>query len=150
MSNYAYQQPITIYNVLTQAKTIAVVGHSHKPQRPSYQIAQFLRQQGYAVYPVNPMLKEIDGNPCYTSLQEVPAMIDIVNVFRRSEFLADTVDEMLALPATAISPVKCLWAQLDIWDKMAAQKACEAGWQVIMNACIKIEYQRYGINRLTD
>lgn len=135
-----YRDPDIIRNALTQARHIAIVGHSHKPQRPSYQIGQYLRTQGYHVYPVNPILKTIDGEPCYTSLQAVPAPIDIVNVFRRSEFLPGIVDDLLTLGS--VSPIKCLWTQLDIWDEAAAQQAIEAGWQVVMDACIKIEHQR--------
>ncbi|MEM9164548.1 MAG: CoA-binding protein, partial [Cyanobacteria bacterium P01_F01_bin.4] len=68
-----FRDPNTILQALTQARHIAIVGHSHKPQRPSYQVGQYLRAQGYHVYPVNPTLKMIDGEPCYTSLQAVPA-----------------------------------------------------------------------------
>ncbi|MEM8805052.1 MAG: CoA-binding protein [Cyanobacteria bacterium P01_G01_bin.38] len=136
----SYRDPNIIRQALTQARHIAVVGHSHKPQRPSYQIGQFLRAQGYHVYPVNPTLKMIDGEPCYTSLQSVPVSIDIVNVFRRSEFLPGIVDDILALDSA--SPIKCLWTQLDIWDETAAQRAIDAGWHIVMDACIKIEHQR--------
>ncbi|MFB2768031.1 DUF5996 family protein, partial [Pelatocladus sp. BLCC-F211] len=76
-------------NVLTHAKVIAVVGHSDTHERTSYQIAQFLRSVGYTVYPVNPTVKEIDGQPSYSSLQEIPGSVDIVNIFRRSEYLGE-------------------------------------------------------------
>jgi len=72
--------------LLTASKTIALVGHSPKPQRPSYQIAQYLRAAGYQVYPIHPAVKEIDGHQVYASLAELPGPVDIVNVFRRSEF----------------------------------------------------------------
>lgn len=128
-----------IKEILTQAQTIAVVGHSDKPQRTSYQIAQFLKNAGYTVYPVNPTVIEIDGQPCYGSLADIPAEIDIVNVFRQSQHLPNIAQEAIKIGA------KTLWAQLGIHDDKAAQTALEAGLNVITDACIKIEYQRLGI-----
>ncbi|HEY9665108.1 MAG TPA: CoA-binding protein [Allocoleopsis sp.] len=130
----------TLRTLLTQAKVIAVVGHSDRPDRTSYQIGQFLRRAGYIVYPVNPLVSQIDGEPCYAALAEVPAPIDIVNVFRRSEYLAEVVDAAIAVQA------KTIWAQLGVVDEGAAQRAIEAGLQMIMDACIKVEYLRLGIN----
>jgi hypothetical protein len=126
--------------VLSQAKTIAVVGHSNKRNRTSYQIAQFLRQVGYTIYPVNPLVKEIDGQPSYISLKELPETIDIVNVFRRSEYLSEIVDEAISIRA------KTIWVQLGIWNEAAAQKALDARLNVVMDACIKIEYQRLRVS----
>ncbi|HCF27146.1 MAG TPA: CoA-binding protein [Cyanobacteria bacterium UBA11049] len=123
-------------DVLTNAKVIAVVGHSDKPERTSYQIAQFLRRVGYTVYPVNPMVSEIDGQPSYPSLKDVPEPVDIVNVFRRSEYLPEIVDEAIAVNAKAV------WAQLGVSDEPSAQKALDAGLNVVMDACIKVEYLR--------
>lgn len=125
--------------VLTHAKAIAVVGHSDRPNRTSYQIAQFLKQVGYTVYPVNPLVKEIDGQPCYPSLKDVPQKIDIVNIFRRSEYLPEIIAAAISVNA------KTVWAQLGIWDQASAKKALDAGLNVIMDACIKIEYLRLGI-----
>jgi uncharacterized protein len=125
-----------IRDVLTSAKVIAVVGHSDKPSRTSYQIAQFLRKVGYIVCPVNPQVQEIDGQPSYPSLKEVPSHIDIVNVFRRSEYLSEIVTEAIAINANTI------WAQLGISDEAVAQKALDAGMNLVMDACIKIEYLR--------
>ncbi|MEM6252170.1 MAG: CoA-binding protein [Cyanobacteria bacterium P01_D01_bin.156] len=139
--NTPYQDPAVIQSVLANTKYIAVVGHSPKPQRPSYQVAKFMRQQGYVIYPVHPAAKEIDGQQCYPRLADVPGPIDVVNVFRRSEFLPGILDEILSLEK--MSPIKCLWTQLDIYDETVAQKAMAAGWQVVMNACIKIEWQKY-------
>jgi hypothetical protein len=124
-------------DMLTNAKVIAVVGHSDKPERTSYQIAQFLRGVGYTVYPVNPMVSEIDGQPSYPSLKDVPEPVDIVNVFRRSEYLPEIVDEAIAVNAKAV------WAQLGVSDEPSAQKALDAGLNVVMNACIKVEYLRF-------
>ncbi|TBR56622.1 CoA-binding protein [Westiellopsis prolifica IICB1] len=126
-------------DALTHAKTIAVVGHSDKPERTSYQIAQFLRSVGYTVYPVNPTVKEIDGQPSYSSLQEIPGSVDIVNIFRRSEYLSEIVDEAIAINA------KTVWAQLGVADQQSAQKALDAGLNVVMDACIKVEYLRLGL-----
>ncbi|HEY9632429.1 MAG TPA: CoA-binding protein [Coleofasciculaceae cyanobacterium] len=125
--------------VLTNAKVIAVVGHSDKPERTSYRIAQFLRGVGYKVYPVNPMVSEIDGQPSYASLEEVPESVDIVNVFRRSEYLPEIVNQAIAIHA------KTVWTQLGVYDQPSAQKALDAGLNVVMDACIKVEYVRLGV-----
>ncbi|MEH2178528.1 CoA-binding protein [Nostoc sp.] len=130
--------------VLIQAKTIAVVGHSDKRERTSYQIAQFLRQTGYTVYAVNPLIKEIDGQSSYAALQELPEPVDIVNVFRRSEYLPEIVDEAISINA------KTVWTQLGIWHQPSAQKAIDAGLNVVMDACIKIEYLRLRVGSTGD
>jgi predicted CoA-binding protein len=126
--------------VLINAKVIAVVGHSDKPDRTSYHIAQFLRGVGYKVYPVNPGVSAIDGQPCYSSLKDVPEPVDIVNVFRRSESLSAIVDEAIAVNA------KTVWAQLGVSDKLSAQKALDAGLKIVMDACIKVEYRRLRVS----
>jgi hypothetical protein len=123
-------------DVLTNARVIAVVGHSDKPERTSYRIAQFLREVGYTIYPVNPTVSEIDGQPSYASLKNVPEPVDIVNVFRRSEYLPEIVDEAIAIKA------KTLWTQLGVSDEASGQKALDAGLTVVMDACIKVEYLR--------
>ena len=130
--------------VLIQAKTIAVVGHSDKRDRTSYQIAQFLRQKGYTVYAVNPLIKEIDGQPSYPALQELPEPVDIVNIFRRSEYLPEILDEAISINA------KTVWTQLGIWHQPSAQKAIDAGLNVVMDACIKIEYLRLKVGSTGD
>lgn len=131
----------SLYQILSSAQVIAVVGYSDRPYRPSYQIAQFLRNQGYQVYPVNPRVKVIDGHISYASLQQVPEPIDIVNVFRRSEYLPEIVDEAISVQA------KTIWAQIGVSEPSAAQKALEAGLNVIMDTCIKVEYLSLGVNR---
>ena len=138
--NTPYKDPKVIEQVLVKTKYIAVVGHSPKPQRPSYQVSRYMRQQGYIVYPVHPAAKEIDGQRCYPRLADVPGPIDMVNVFRRSEFLPDLIDEILTL--ATMSEVKCLWTQLGIYDAAVAQKAIDHGWQVVMDTCLKIEFQK--------
>ena len=121
--------------ILQSAKVIAVVGHSDKPHRTSYQIAKVMRGYGYKVYPVNPTCNTIDGEKCYASLADVPEAIDIVNVFRRSEYLSGVVDEAIAVGAGAV------WAQLGVYDAEAAQKATDADVPIVMDTCIKVAYQ---------
>jgi hypothetical protein len=113
-----------------------VVGHSDKPHRTSYRIAQYLRDAGYTVYPVNPTVPMIDGQKCYASLADVPEPIDIVDVFRRSEHLAAVVAEAIAVGAKAV------WAQLGVHDDAAQQATLDAGLDVAMDVCIKVEHQR--------
>jgi predicted CoA-binding protein len=126
-------------DVLSNARTIAVVGHSDNPSRTSYQIAAYLRRKGYTVYPVNPTLSEIEGEKFYASLNELPEKVDIVNIFRRSEHVAGVVDEAIAASAKAI------WAQLDVIDWAARDKALAAGLDVAMDLCIKVEHSRMGL-----
>ncbi|MCU0536738.1 MAG: CoA-binding protein [Hydrococcus sp. Prado102] len=130
----------TLRDILSNSKTIALVGHSDKPSRTSYQIAQFLRSVGYRVYPVNPAVVEIDGQPSYPTLKDVPEAIDIVNVFRRSQYLDEIVREAIAIDA------KTIWAQLGVSDPQAAQNAIDLGLNIIMDACIKVEYLRLKID----
>ena len=122
--------------LLGNSRVIAVVGHSDKPYRTSYQIAHFLKRVGYTVYPVNPSVEQIDGERSYASLADVPEPIDIVNVFRRSEYLSGVVDEAIAVGAKAV------WAQLGVYDEKAARKAEAAGLDIVMDQCIKVEYNR--------
>ena len=123
-------------HVLQEAQVIAVVGHSDKAHRTSYQIANYLRQVGYKVYAVNPNVAKINGEPAYASLEDIPEPIDIVNVFRRSEHLSDVVDEAIAVGA------KVVWAQLGVHDPKAGEKAEEAGLDIVMNHCIKVDHRR--------
>ena len=125
-----------LLEILTTARVIAVVGHSDDPNRTSYQIAGMLRREHFVVYPVNPTVTHIDGKTCYPNLAAVPEPIDIVNVFRRSEFLEGVVDDAIAVGARTV------WAQLGVMDAAAAEKAEAAGIRMVMNRCIKIEYYR--------
>ena len=122
--------------LLTETKVIAVVGHSDKPHRTSYQIAQYLRNVGYTVYAVNPTVEEIDGERSYASLADVPEPIDIVDVFRRSEHLQRVVDDAIAAGAKAI------WTQLGVSDADAALTATAANVPIVMDRCIKVEHMR--------
>lgn len=123
--------------LLEAAKVIAVVGYSSDPSRASYQIGSYLKGVGYTVYPINPTIDEVDGERVYHSLAEVPEPIDIVDVFRRSEFLDGVVDEAIAVKAKAV------WAQLGIFDDAAAEKARAAGLDIIMDTCIKVAHQHW-------
>lgn len=125
-----------IKTILNSSRVIAVVGHSDRPSRVSYQIAQFLKKRGYIIYPVNPTITLIDEQICYPSLKEIPKPIDIVNVFRRSEFVMEVIDAAISVQA------KTVWTQIGIYDDTAAQKAIKSGLNVIMDRCIKVEYLR--------
>ncbi len=133
--------PDAMRDVLETARTIAVVGHSDRPDRTSYQIAAFLRRVGYTVYPVNPTLETIGEERCYHSLAELPQPVDIVNVFRRSEYLGEVVDEAIAAGA------KTVWAQLGVVDEAAQQRALTAGVHMAMDTCIKVDYMQLGIHQ---
>jgi len=126
--------PNDLRRILQEARVIAVVGYSDKPHRTSYRIGRYLREAGYKVYPVNPSVVEIDGVRSYANLAEVPEPIDIVNVFRRSEFLAEVVEQAIAVGAKAV------WAQLGVVDELAAKKAEEAGLSVVMDRCIMVDH----------
>jgi uncharacterized protein len=123
-----------IKKLLEEARVIAVVGHSDKPYRTSYSIAQYLRDAGYKVYAVNPTIASVNGEPAYPSLGAVPEPIDIVDVFRRSEYLDEIVDQAIDVRAKAV------WSQLGVIDHTAATKAEAAGLKMVMNRCIKVDH----------
>jgi hypothetical protein len=129
-------QDETMRQVLSRASVIAVVGHSDKSFRISYKISNYMREQGYRIYPVNPTVDTIGGDISYSSLLDIPEPIDIVNVFRRSEYLADIVEEAIHVGAYSI------WTQLGVVDTRAGARALESGLLVIMNRCIKVEHAR--------
>ncbi len=120
----------TLRTILAEAKVIAVVGYSDNPSRISYEVGHYLKDAGYTVYPINPKAAEIDGVKAYAALTDVPEKIDIVDVFRRSEFLAGVVDDAIAVGAPVV------WAQLGVSDAEAAAKGEAAGVRVIMDRCI--------------
>jgi predicted CoA-binding protein len=123
-------------DLLQSAKTIAVVGVSSNPSRPSHEVAGYLIEAGYTVYLVNPNEKEIFGLSVYASLRDVPEAIDIVDIFRRAEDVPPVVDDAIACKAGAV------WMQLGIVNEAAAAKAVASGIEVVMNRCTKIEHQR--------
>ena len=132
-----YQDPLTIQRVLYNAKTIAVVGLSKNELRASYFVGYYLRRHGYHVIPVNPREPEILGEKSFKSLLDVPAPIDVVNVFRAPD----------ALPAIAEEAVKIhagnLWCQFGVINEEGARIAEAGGLSVIMDRCIKVEHARY-------
>lgn len=125
---------------LRTTRTIALLGASPKPERPSYGVMRFLLARGYTVYPVNPGQagKEILDQRTYATLADVPQPVDMVDVFRAPEFLDGVVDEALALQ---IRP-KVIWSQLGVRDDRAAEKAEAGGIAMVMNRCPAIEYPR--------
>ena len=121
-------------------RTIALLGASPKPERPSYGVMRFLLAKGYRVVPVNPGQAggQILGQTCYADLASIPEPIDMVDVFRASEALPGIVEEVLALdPRPAV-----LWTQLGVEDAAAAQRASEQGIEVVMDRCPAIEHPR--------
>ena len=127
-----------VNQILADTKTIAVVGLSNRPDRPSYQVASYMQQAGYKIIPVNPALSDI-------VLQEIPYPdlfsvsqehnVDLVNIFRRSETAAEIVDQSILISAKAI------WMQLGITNDKAAEKAQAHGLKVIMNRCIMVDHK---------
>jgi predicted CoA-binding protein len=136
-----FQNPddAVIREILTNPRTIAVVGCSPKEHRDSNAIARLLMRRGHRVIPVNLGHREILGVPCYPDLRSIPEKVDMVDVFRRSEYVAGVAEEAIAIGA------KILWTQLGIEDEQAAAKAQQAGLIVIMDRCPAIEYRRLGI-----
>ncbi|MGE4497007.1 MAG: CoA-binding protein [Deferribacterales bacterium] len=128
-------------SLLTDAKTVVIVGASSKPERASNGIMKFLMKNGYTVYPVNPLEKEVLGVPTYDSVAEVPVKPDIVDVFRQSAFAAEVVREAVLKGAGLV------WLQEDVISSEAEQIAKQADVPFIMDKCIFKEYLRLGITR---
>src|ERR1043166_2942713 len=124
------EDPEAIRRVLVGSKTIAVVGCSPKPDRDSYQIAQYLIEKGYDVVPVNPGQKEILGRTCYPDVKSIPKKVDIVDVFRAPEHIPPIAEDAVAAKA------ECLWLQAGIAHEEAAKKTSDAGLYVIQDRCI--------------
>lgn len=122
-------------------KTIALIGASNKPERPSYGVMRFLLSKGYTVYPVNPGLhgQEIQGQPVYVSLAECPAPIDMVDIFRNTADAALVIDEAIQLRRSL--EIKTIWCQLGVVPQEAAQRARDAGLAVVMDKCPAIEWR---------
>jgi predicted CoA-binding protein len=128
-------------DILTSVRTIAVVGASPRPHRPSHGVMRFLQRHGYRAIPVNPFAAggEILGERVYARLAEIPAPVDMADIFRRSELAGAAVDEAIAIGAKAI------WMQLDVIDEAAASRAEAKGIKVVMDRCPAIEIPRLGI-----
>ena len=133
MTSPVATDPIT--DILKRAKTIAVVGLSDNPLRPSHGVAAYLQTQGYRIIPVNPQIQGSLGEKAYPSLLDVPEKIDIVDIFRRPEFVEEVVDQAIQLK------IPTVWMQEEIVHEKAAQKARQAGIFVVMDRCILLEHR---------
>ena len=135
-------EPDLARSLLRSARTIAVVGYSRNPDRPSNSVSAYLRRQGYRVIPVNPELRGalVDGEQAYDRLVEIPKSeaVDLVDVFRRGEFLDGVVDDAIAAGVTAI------WFQLELGNEAAALRAEAAGLAVVWDRCTAIEHRLIG------
>src|SRR6187401_231655 len=128
--------PKILKEILLSTKTIASVGLSSNPDKESYDIASYLKQQGYRVIPVNPTASEILGEKPYPDLSSIPEKVDVVQVFRKPEDVPPVVDEAIKIGA------KVVWMQEGIRHEEAARKARAAGLQVIMDACMRATHRR--------
>ena len=128
--------PEAIEKILDETKTIAVVGLSSDPSRPSYGVSSYMQSMGYRVIPVNPSESQVLGEKAYPSLADVPETIDLVNIFRRSEEAGRHVDEAITVGAHAV------WLQEGVIDQEAAVKAADSGLDVVMDRCILKEHMR--------
>jgi predicted CoA-binding protein len=125
-----------VFDILTKYKTIAVVGLSSNPARPSYGVTEYMQGSGYHIIPVNPNETDVLGEPSYANLDEVPQKIEIVDIFRRTEDVPPVVD------AAIRSGAKVIWMQQGIANEPAAERARAAGLTVVMDACILVEHRR--------
>jgi uncharacterized protein len=125
-----------VTEILQQSRTIAVVGLSSKRFRPSYGVAEYMQRSGYRIVPVNPEESEVLGEKCYPDLDSVPEAIDIVDIFRRSEFVPEIVEAAIRKGAKAI------WMQEGVTHEEAARRAAEAGLDVVMDRCILKDHRR--------
>jgi predicted CoA-binding protein len=126
-----------IPELLRTSRVIAVVGLSSKKFRPSYGVAEYMQREGYRIIPVNPNETEVLGQKSYARLEDVPERIDIVDIFRRSEFVKPIVDSAIKLGAKAV------WMQEGVEDQKSAEKARKAGLAVVMDRCILKEHSRH-------
>jgi hypothetical protein len=128
--------PEVINRILDECRTIAVVGLSSNPTRPSYGVARYLQQRGYRIIPVNPNEREVLGERAYANLADAPEKFDLVDIFRRSEEAGAHVDEAIRLGAKAV------WLQEGVIDEEAVGRALGAGLMVVMDRCILKEHMR--------
>jgi predicted CoA-binding protein len=127
-------EPDPILALLARTQTIAVVGLSNNPLRPSYGVAAYMQSHGYRIIPVNPRISESLGETSYATLADVPEKIDLVNIFRRSEYVDEIVDQAIQLKVPAV------WMQEEVINERAAEKARQAGILVVMDRCILKEH----------
>ncbi|MCG8919983.1 CoA-binding protein [Actinokineospora sp. PR83] len=124
-----------IERLVRESRTVAVVGLSARPDRPSHGVARYLVDSGLTVFPVNPSLRTWEGLPAYASLAEVPEHIDVVDVFRQPEFVEEVARDAVAVGAGA------LWLQLGVVNEPAARLAAEAGLDVVVDRCLAVEHR---------
>jgi hypothetical protein len=128
----------SVREILQAARRIAVVGLSPKPERDSHRVARYMQARGYEIVPVYPREDEILGQKVYRRVQDIPGRVDLVDVFRRSEELAEVVDDVLAAPERP----GCLWFQFDCIDDAAARRARSAGIEVVMDRCLMVDHRQ--------
>ena len=125
-----------ISDILKTCHTIAVVGLSSKRHRPSYGVSEYMKAAGYRIIPVNPREKEVLGEKCFARLEDVPEKVDLVDIFRRPEYVAEIVESAIRVGARAV------WMQEGVVDQAAAEAARRAGLQVVMDRCILKEHRK--------
>lgn len=130
-----------IAQLLSDIRTVGMVGASGDPMRPSHGVMRFLQERGYRVYPVNPLIagQSVHGEQVLSSLDEIGVPVDLVDIFRRSDAAGEAVDAAIAIGAKAV------WMQIGVIDEDAAARAEAAGLKVVMNRCPKIEIQRLAV-----
>ena len=133
-----YQSTETVKKILRTYRTVAVVGLSDKPERPSYTVASYLQSQGYKIVPVNPRISRVLGEDAYPDLVSIPFGIEIVDIFRRSEDVPPIVD------AAIEKGVRAVWMQQGVISETAAEKAKAAGLEVVMDLCMLQEHAKHG------
>lgn len=126
----------TLRRILESCRTVAVVGISANPLRPSHYVSKYLQERGYRIIPVNPRYEQVLGERCYARLEDIPEPVDMVNVFRRTEDVGPVADSAIAIG------VRCLWQQIGVVNEAAAAKARAAGLDTVMDRCLKIEHAR--------
>ena len=132
-----YQDPALIRKILHTSKTVAIVGLSPKSERPSYFVGSYLKSEGYRIIPVNPRASEILGEKAYPDLLSIPEPVDLVDVFRNPDECVEVARQAVAIGA------RTLWLQLRVANLDAAHIAEQAGLNVVMDRCVKIEHGRY-------
>jgi predicted CoA-binding protein len=136
--------PEAIRRILRQARTIAIVGLSSKPTRPSYGVAQYLQAHGYRIIPINPNEVEVLGERAYARLSDIPERVDVVTIFRRSDAVLPIVEEAIRIGAWAV------WMQEGVVHEEAARRAGDAGILVIMNRCMLKEHRKLAMAHPED
>jgi predicted CoA-binding protein len=141
--NHSSYSDAYLRDILTSVHTVAVVGASPRPHRPSHGVMRYLQHQGYRAIPVNPFAAGdmLLGERCYGGLAEIPEPVDMVDIFRRSELAGTAVDDAIAIGAKAV------WLQLGVIDAAAAARAEAKGIKVVMDRCPAIEIPRLGLTR---